>query len=314
MNQGVFALSSRGIGSPLPLLGLPGRSVSVCGWPGTHPEALDWRARVLANNGSVSAATLDAISEFCYGIDQFNIRNRFYRFNPFAGGELAAALVPLYTGPVFNGAVYGSAVDINTGFSSADYSETGLSGGFKPAVPAGKWLDTGLAHSALPAEVQIAMHLAGWHNGYNAVADPYIVGMQNATVDRFVLQYQYRATGTWQNNTRLGKLTQAFGSVGLGGVAQPPSHLLATRTGPTRIAMFTNGVMDSENATSTTGIAATAYNFYVFAMNNAGAIYQASGAPLGLFNYSIGAGLTQTESVAYYTVLRTLMLALGRTA
>ena len=66
-----------------------------------HPEAVAWRDAVVDNGGSVSGATLAAVSDFCNAIDAAGIRDRFYRLNLFAGTGLNAALVPLYRGPTY---------------------------------------------------------------------------------------------------------------------------------------------------------------------------------------------------------------------
>lgn len=98
---------------------------------GFHIEAIAWRTAVFANGGTVSDATLRAVSTFCYAIDAAGIRDRFMRLNLFCGNNLASCLVPLYTDTSMNYAHVGNSVDINTGnnFVGVDYSEsTGLTG------------------------------------------------------------------------------------------------------------------------------------------------------------------------------------------
>ena len=95
-----------------------------------HPEAAAWRAAVIANGGSVSRRTVNAVSKFCNAIVAAGIRSKFLRLNLVCGNNLAAARVPLYRGASASGTQYGSAVDTNLGpFTANDYSEaTGLQG------------------------------------------------------------------------------------------------------------------------------------------------------------------------------------------
>ena len=95
-----------------------------------HPEAADWRTRVIANGGSVSASTFTAVDTFCKAIDaESGLRSKLYRVNLFAGTGISACLVPLYRGPSFTGTQYGNTTDTNSNFVSGDYTETGSSGG-----------------------------------------------------------------------------------------------------------------------------------------------------------------------------------------
>lgn len=105
-----------------------------------HPEALAWQDAVVANGGSVGSS-LQAVSDFCDAIDAAGIRDRFIRLSMLCGGNLSAALVPLYRGASPTGTQYGSAADYNIGpFVSADYSPTaGLNGN-----GSSKCLETGI--------------------------------------------------------------------------------------------------------------------------------------------------------------------------
>ena len=64
---------------------------------GFHPEAQVWRNAVIANGGTISAATLKAVSDFCRSIDAASgLRANLLRVNLFCGTGLEACLVPLY--------------------------------------------------------------------------------------------------------------------------------------------------------------------------------------------------------------------------
>lgn len=111
-----------------------------------HPEALAWRTAAVANGGSVSTPTLQAVSDFCTAINAADIRANFLRLNLMCGGNLAAARTPLYRSSSPSGTQYGAAIDTNVGpFVGADYTEsTGLAGN-----GTSKLLDTGLTIGAL---------------------------------------------------------------------------------------------------------------------------------------------------------------------
>ena len=97
---------------------------------GFHAEALLWQTAVIANGGTVSSGTMQAVSNFCTSIVTAGIRSKFLRLNLVCGNNLAAARVPLYRGASAAGTQYGSAADTNIGpLTSGDYSEaTGLQG------------------------------------------------------------------------------------------------------------------------------------------------------------------------------------------
>jgi hypothetical protein len=118
-------------------------------------DAQDWVNRVYANGGTVSSATAGAVNQFCVDIENApggSIRDRFYRLNLFCGGNLNAALVPLYRGPSLGGTQYGGTTDTNNGpfvGVGTDYAETGASGGLT-GNGSSKYLATGLTTAALP--------------------------------------------------------------------------------------------------------------------------------------------------------------------
>jgi len=111
-----------------------------------HPEAKAWRTAALANGGTVSASTMQAVSDFCAAIDAAGVRSSFLRMNLVCGGNLAAARTPLYRGASATGTQYGAAIDTNVGpYASGDYAQaTGLTGD-----GASKYLDTTLTIGTL---------------------------------------------------------------------------------------------------------------------------------------------------------------------
>jgi hypothetical protein len=124
---------------------------------GFHPEASDWRSRVIANGGTVSGSTLTAVSNFCRSIDSAGIRDRFYRLNLFCGSDLSACLVPLYRGQSRTGTQFGNTTDTNNNFVSGDYSLSGSAAGLTGNGTT-KYLATGVAQTyAGSNEIHVAM-------------------------------------------------------------------------------------------------------------------------------------------------------------
>lgn len=111
-----------------------------------NAEATAWESAVIANGGTVSTATKQAVSDFCDAIDAAGIRSSFLRLNLVCGDNLAAARTPLYRGASPTGTQYGAAIDANVGpYASGDYTEsTGLTGN-----GTSKYLDTTLTIGTL---------------------------------------------------------------------------------------------------------------------------------------------------------------------
>jgi len=278
-----------------------------------HPEAADWRSRVIANGGSVSGTTLNAVDRFVKAIHAAGIRDRFYRLNLFAGSNLSAALVPLFRNTSLSGSPLGNATDTNNGpFVSGDYSE---SVGLSRLTAENKRLDTGLATSALPAGVISSGHVSVWHGPLVATgdSDPILIGAFNGSIDRVSIAQSFRSASAAPENARFGKATSVTATDGTTGFSKPSTFLLAQRTSATNLELWRNNSLAATNTTSTTGIAGITHPIIVFGYNN-------SGTPAGELNelnlrhYSIGDDMTSAQVAAFYAALQTFNTSLGRTA
>ena len=112
MNPGILTSGYAPPPMPYGLLGAPAPVPT----PGTawHPEALDWARRVVANGGLLTERSLSAVNRFCLAIQRAGIRERFYRCNLFAGGNLTACFTPLFRGQRPS-QVLGNDADVNVG-------------------------------------------------------------------------------------------------------------------------------------------------------------------------------------------------------
>jgi hypothetical protein len=281
----------------------------------SNADAQDWINRVYANGGTVSAATAAAVNAFCDAIDAAGIRDKFYRLNLHTGGTtgsaagLAASLVPLYRGPSLGGTQYGSTIDAQSlvPFVAADYSTTD---GLFAGLNTNKYLDTGLATNTLPQSVYQAMHLSAWHGNvaFPGGTDPCLIGAYNSSVDRNEIHISMRATPA-ADDARLGQVAQVFSVTQCSGTRYPASYI-ASRTSPTSLRLYRNGVFESETTTSVTS-PGNSFPLWVHRRNATGT---PSGEQIGLsiWAYSIGAGMTAQQVTDYYNAMTAFNTAMGR--
>jgi hypothetical protein len=264
----------------------------------THPEAQVWRNAVIANGGTVSGSTLNAVSRFCRSIDAAGIRDRFYRLNLFCGTGLNAVLVPLYRGQSRTGTQLGNTTDTNINFVSGDYVETGASGGLLGNLVS-KYLNTGLAPSALP---QVAtMHVSAYR-GAGATLARFLISSRDGTD---IFEISRRGDGPHQGVIGL---TAAASNVNEPGQSDG-GHYIASRTSATLMEFRKNTGLIASNTNSVTP-GASAQPLFVFALNNSGT--PSERFPHRIMAYSIGDGLTASQADAFYTALQAFQTALGR--
>ena len=272
-----------------------------------HPEALAWQDAVVANGGSVGTS-LPAVSDFCDAIDAAGIRDRFIRLSLLCGGNLSAALVPLYRGASPTGTQYGGAADYNIGpFVSADYSETsGLNGnGSTKALETGIDLPTcyafGMEYNNVHAMVYRTESLAN-----NA---------EGAAIGGFVAE-QYIGLLLYQSNTATDFYAgdyQGDNVVNGSSSASPGMYLAQIETGPDGVLLRNNvSIKTGQNLSMPTSFDAIPTSLLVF--SDADEVGNLS-APIAarLSAYSLGKAFTSTaQRTAYYDAMAALQTALGR--
>jgi len=260
----------------------------------SNADAQSWIDRVYANGGTVSAPTASAVNTFCNSIDSAGLRDRFYRLNLFAGTGLAAALVPLYRGQSLGGTQFGNATDTNTNFVSADYVETGTTGGLK-GNGANKRLDTGLLGSLLlPGDRHAAAYEAfAATSDYSPsvlavganVANMHGIGAWTAST-----QYRYRTHSTIGGNP---VTTNANGM------------WVGSDSSATASALYRNGALAAAVTGQPAG-GAGAGNYQILG-HSAG---EWSEARLG--GYSIGLSLSAAQVASFYNAMQAFQTALTR--
>jgi hypothetical protein len=278
----------------------------------THHEALDWATRASANGGTISTTLLRAVSDFCATIDRNSLRDRFVRLNPFAGGNLSGALVPLYRSTSFGGTVLGNATDTNNNFVSGDFTETtGLKGNGTT-----KFLNTGFTPASFVSTSSVHLSYSGTGLETTSAAtsgsgDRFGIGTYNNTegglYDLSVAHY-LSATGPNQRGSRMSTFTfYTYASSSSCGATE--SHLIGTRTSTTAAALYGAGSSIATNGGTVTP-SSHSQPFYVFGLNLNGT---AGVLTAGTFRmYSIGNGLNATQAAAFSAAVAALNTALGR--
>ena len=272
-----------------------------------HPEAQVWRNAVVGGGGSVSTATLKAVSDFCKSIDTAGIRSKFRRLNLFCGNSdasLVAVRTPLYRGESRTGTQYGSSLDTNVNFVEGDYTETGASGGLL-GNGTSKYLNTGFNVDQLPGAANC--HIASYIRGTQDIASARtLVGVLfNSVTDRYrlFLQLSGSSAPNYGIQTELGKANSASANNRTntnGGL------LIASRTSTTSLTLYDDAVSIGTSAVSTAETTG-ASPFFVFARNGPTEYYNGRMA-----GYSIGAGLSNAEATSYYNAMNTFQTALSR--
>lgn len=263
---------------------------------GFHPDAADWRTRVIANGGTVSASTFAAVEAFCRAVDTAGIRSRFYRLNLFCGSNLSACLVPLYRGPSLGGTQYGNTTDTNNNFVSGDYVETGAGGGLT-GNGSTKHLRTGVTMTDIGVNDG---HVAWYTSRDTFPASNMTVAGQARGNGRAWAYY-----GTTAINLQYGinSIAPTVTSAVKG------SHILQ------RVVNAVNGAKAYVNGSlvATSGISSTGSDsggdIWVFALNQTNATLLYSG---DLRCYSLGVSFTDAQALAYHNALQAFQTALGR--
>lgn len=269
-----------------------------------HPEAADWQNRVIANSGTVDGLTLRAVSQFCRQIDAAGIRDKFYRLNLFCGGNLNAALVPLYRAEGRTESVRGNTTDTNNGpFVTADFNNTGASSGLK-GNGSSKFLNTGLnANSLTASNAHMGFGLRATQTG--AAAYRAIAGAFDGTTRTFEMSVRRNDTNVNCYFTRFGTATDRAGeavqtsSLGVGDVlmAYPSFYRNGSQTGVQ--------ATTSDNYTN-------AHSIHIFALNSSGSsTINYTDARINW--YSIGLTMTSAQALSYYNALAAFNTSLSRT-
>lgn len=279
---------------------------------GFHPDAADWRTRVIANGGTVSGLTMKAVDTFCGAIQAAGIRDRFFRMNLFCG-SFQGAFVPLFRGPSLGGTQYGNATDTNLGspaFLVGDYNETGASGGLL-GDGSSKFLNTGLVASTMTLG---NAHLSAYvRAGPSSGAFPAAVGAFQTVSGQTTRDLGlYNFQGSAATTSYFADDNSANGFV-LSAVNNATGFLLGSAVSTSDRRFFRNGTQSGTTATGTvTATQLPANALFVFARNTALADVAGAFSGSRLGGYSIGVGMSGTDVAAFNTAMQAFQAALTR--
>ena len=274
--------------------------------PSIHHEAIDWATRVSANGGVISTSVIRAVSAFCAEIDRNSLRDRFLRLNLFAGGNLSGALVPLYRSTSFGGTGVGNATDTNINFVSADFSETGASGGLK-GNGSNKYLNTGFTPAMFANTANVHLSYSGTSLETTSGGAPYALGsFAGAEPGIFALGISL-ALPTDRRATQLSNVSALSVSSATRGSTE--AHMIGTRTATNAAAMYGGGSLLASVASTVTTASSSAAMFVFCRSANASPVGFTSGR---LRMYSIGNGLTAAQAAAFSAAVIALNNDLGR--
>jgi hypothetical protein len=267
-----------------------------------HHEAIDWATRASANGGVISTTTIRAVSEFCRAIDTAGIRDRFARLNPFAGGNLSGALVPLYRSFSYGGSLVGDATDTNVNFVSADFAETGASGGLQ-GNGSTKHLSCG---ASILSQLSVgSAHLSVSGSALNVGNTVNLIGAGGSGFNSLAA-LQTIGTGT-THRTFINGTPTAFADAS---TAFPSGHLIASSVATNDLRLFQNGTQNGSTLTTARSGSLTTNAVFVFTYNNNGTPQPRHSARLN--SYSIGRGLTAAQAAAFSAAVIAFNAALGR--
>ena len=265
-----------------------------------HPEAAAWRTAAIANGGTVSSSTINAVSNFCQSIAEGGLRDRFYRLNLFCGGNLSSALVPLYRGPSPSGTQYGNATDTNNNFVSGDYVETGgLQGN-----GSNKSLDTGL-----PTNFASDRHVGFVPRVLSTTASRYYLGARNSAFSSLFSSFSANATSligfyNYSDSSFAGGAPNSTATARRLYIATSNPSLSPGGFAYSNAVSAGAGIAAYSNPASTTTLA-------VFAMKQADNSFN-SPTNATLSGYTFGLSMTASQVTAYNGIWATLLTDMGR--
>ena len=256
------------------------------------PDVDSFLYRVAMNGGTVSSATKGFVETFVTATKSTGVWDLLNRINLFCGDSILAASVPLKVGN-------GSKVDALFNITAADYSETGLTAGFRGNA-SNKYLDTGLIPASLPA---FNNHLSVFQvvapSGASTISSH---GCGNSTGDSRFAIFDYINAKTVRSDF----YNDSVGSTTLGAYSATQNLILVSRTSASYLKLY---ALDRSITNSNTVPNSTPTTQTVRLLRTEG------GWSNGTYGgYSVGVGMTDQNVTDFRTALMAFQTSLGRVA
>jgi hypothetical protein len=267
----------------------------------SDPDARLWAASVIANGGSYSGSTLNAVTRFCKAAKRNGYWSQLTRVNLMCGSDLNAARTPLKVGG-------GATIETITNIVAGDYVETGTTGGIK-GNGTNKSMSTGWNPTAQSASVSSA---GLW---------TYVKGTETGATTRVILGgFGAAATDIFQIGWINSGAVEAAGVFTGASAEFVPSSSAGPNTTSKEgfLGACTNGSRSQQDyyngAALGSPIAATGtmtnLNLAALATNNNGTI--GSWSTRYLRSYAITLGLSAQNAADFYADMQSFQTALGR--
>lgn len=265
------------------------KTIGNDGTVGNHPDVTSWLNTISLVGGSASSTTISALNTFCNSIDNAGLRNKFYRLNLFCGNNLISCLVPLYVNTVWNLPVLGFSIDTNVNFVSADYNETGVSGG-------------------LIGNGTTKYLLTGFMKANNLTTGHYSAYVKNTNTD-VAIQRLMGGDDNYTSYLSSGQIVATFAANNnVNSLTITPGTLIFSRENNSILRYYNNGALLSTNTTNISPIE----NTFQYAIFNKGNVVTGQGWYSRLSGYSIGASLNSSEVSSFNSIMQTFQTSLGR--
>jgi hypothetical protein len=263
-------------------------------------EVIDYRDRIIADGGTISVKTLNAVNKLVISYKQAGIWNRIQEKGLFCGNSLNASLIKLK----YPAGVQSKLTNVN--FVEGDYSETG---GLKANSSAFKHLQTGfIPLSHIPGGNITDCHLSVYGMNTSVMQGnttvKTLLGGTNASNNRFFMRHN-TAANRWEYN--IGIAGSAAGLYENSFLLQ--GQLMGSNIAVNNGTIYYNGINQGVD-TAFASAALTDMSIYLFAHNDSSGIVQYSYWNAG--GYSIGQGLTSAQALADYQIMYTFQQAIGR--
>ncbi len=251
----------------------------------THVHRWAWSAA--QNGGVVTLRTLNAYNRLIKGLKSRGLWGKIVRLNGFAGGNMAAACVPMVAG-------VGTTLDTNHSFVDADYAEA--TGPITDGTT--KYLDTGWSPNA--ATLGMFMYL---RTDQATSGSRIPMGCRNSASTQL---YRFFSNAGTQTLACGGNVLASTGSQMTAG-----SYHMERRS-TTDMVVYKNGVLQSQPIGTAT-VADPSASITVFAHNGAGTVGSWASANTAIGGYSLDDGtMLAADLIDYHHLWQAFETALGR--